>query len=54
MKEFIEEVSKMDWDNICDLNKKDPNLSCNNFFNSVTYLLDEFAPFKKSLKMSIS
>ena len=23
------------------------NHSCNNFFNSITYQLDEFAPFKK-------
>ena len=37
----------MNWDNICSLEKNDSNLFCNNFFNSITYQLDEFAPFKK-------
>ena len=46
-REFQEEVLKMNWDNICYLKQNDPNLSCNNFFNSITYLLDEFTPFKK-------
>ena len=44
---FEEVVLSMDWDNICSLEKNDPNFSCNNFFNSITYQLDEFAPFKK-------
>jgi hypothetical protein len=49
-KEFEETVLNKNWDNICDFEKKDPNLSCNNIFNSITYQLDEFAPFKKVIK----
>ena len=37
----------MNWQNISNLQSNDPNLSCNNYFNSITYLLDEFAPFRK-------
>ena len=37
----------MNWENICNVQSNDPNLSCNNYFNSITYLLDEFAPFRK-------
>ena len=37
----------MNWQNICNFQYNDPNLSCNNYFNSITYLLDEFAPFRK-------
>ena len=40
----------MNWQNICNLQSNDPNLSCNNYFNSITYLLDEFAPFRKVTK----
>ena len=40
----------MHWDNICNLKKNDPNLSCNNYFNSITYQLDEFSPFKEVTK----
>ena len=35
---------------VTNLNANDPNLSCNNFFNRISYLLDEFAPFKKVTK----
>ena len=37
----------MYWEEICNLEKKDPNSSCQNFFNGITYLLDEFAPYRK-------
>ena len=37
----------MNWQHICNLQSNDPNLSCNNYFASITYLLDEFAPFRK-------
>ena len=30
-----------------DINQKDPNRSLNYFYNSITYLLDEFAPKKR-------
>ena len=46
-REFEETVLKMNWQNICNLQSNDPNLSCNNYFNSITYLLDEFAPLRK-------
>ena len=34
----------MNWDNTCNLEKVDSNLSCNNFVNNITS--HEFAPFK--------
>ena len=46
-REFVETINSMNWVEICDLNRHDPNFSCNNFFNTITYYLDEFAPFKK-------
>ena len=46
-REFEELVLSMNWDNICSLEKNDPNFSCNNYFNSITYQLDEFSSFKK-------
>ena len=46
-REFEETVLKMNWENISNEQSNDPNLSCNNYFNSITYLLDEFAPFRK-------
>ena len=49
-REFLETVINFDWVNICNLNADDPNLSCNNFFNIITFLLDEFSPFKKVTK----
>ena len=49
-REFEEEIVKMNWENICSLRKRNPNFSWNNFFNSFTYQLDEFAPFKKVTK----
>ena len=49
-REFLETVINFDWVNICNLNADDPNLSCNNFFNTITFLLDEFSLFKKVTK----
>ena len=49
-REFEEVVLSMNWDKICNLEGNDPNFSCNNFFNCITYQLDEFAPFKKVTK----
>ena len=37
----------MIWQNICNLQSNDPNLSCNNYFNNITYFSDEFVPFRK-------
>ena len=46
-REFVETIHNMNWVEICNLNKLDPNFSCSNFFNNIIYHLDEFAPFKK-------
>ena len=32
------------------MGKNDPYLSCNHFFDSINYQLNEFAPFKKVTK----
>jgi len=49
-REFSEALNDMNWDLICNIEMNDPNLACSNFYNSVTYLLDEFAPLKKVTK----
>ena len=49
-REFEDEILNMDWESICNLSRNDPNLSFNNFFNSITYQLDGFAPFKRVTK----
>ena len=50
-KEFYEEViTKVNWELICQLNKKDPTLSCSKFYETITYHLDEYAPLKKVTK----
>ena len=48
--EFIKAVSDLNWDTIVKLEQKDPNISFNSFYNNITYLLDEFAPYKKVTK----
>ena len=45
--EFRKEVNQIKWDVIVKLDLKDPNLSLNNFYTNLTFLLDEFAPYKK-------
>ena len=40
-REFCEDISNMNWDRICDLNENDPDLSMKNFFDAITYKLDE-------------
>ena len=45
--EFRKEVNQINWDVIVKLYLKDPNLSLNNFYTNLTFLLDEFAPYKK-------
>ena len=50
-REFHDEVvNKINWDQICDLDKNNSNNSCNNFFNTFFYHLDEFAPYRKVTK----
>ena len=46
-KEFEEIViNGSNWEQICDLKKHDPNLSCKNFYDT-NFHLDEMAPYKK-------
>jgi len=52
-REFEETIVKMNWEDICNIEMNDPDLSCSNFFNEITYLLDEFAPYKKVTKNEI-
>ena len=42
--EFKEAIDRLDWEST---NQKDSNRSLNNFYNSITYLLHEFAPMEK-------
>ena len=49
-REFNEAVYNMNWDLICNMESNDPNVSCSNFYNALTYLLDEFAPLTKVTK----
>ena len=47
-KEFKEMViNGSNWEQICDLAKHDPNLSCKNFYDTINFHLDEMAPYKK-------
>ena len=48
--EFNETILNLDWDDIVKLHNNDPNFSFNKFYNTITYHLDEFAPFKKITK----
>ena len=52
-REFSESLDIMDWNKICNLELNDPNLSCKNFIDGITYLLDEFAPYKKVTKKEL-
>ena len=47
-KEFEEIVIiGSNWEQICDLVKHDPNLSCKSFYDTINFHLDEMAPYKK-------
>ena len=48
--EFKKAVNELNWVNIVKLDLKDPNISLNNFYKNLTFLLDEFAPYKKVSK----
>ena len=45
-REIKKEILNMNWINICKIDENDPNISWNNFFNSLTYQLDEYAILK--------
>ena len=40
----------MNWEQICNLEKKESELSYRNFYDTFTYSLDEFAPYRKVTK----
>ena len=48
--EFEQAVNNFDWNLIVNIDQKDPNLSINNFYNSIAYILDGFAPLQKVTK----
>ena len=46
--EFEETViNGIDWDEICKLRLRNPNVSVKNFFDTLSFHLDEMAPFEK-------
>ena len=52
-KEFNETLFNMNWDRILLISESDPNTSMNNIHQHINYLLDELAPYKKTLKKRI-
>ena len=47
-REFNDEViSKVDWNNVCKLNQKDPHFACKIFIDTLNFHLDEYAPYRK-------
>ena len=49
-REFQEELNRVNWEEILCLNQKDPNLSMNNLYKTLVYILDEHAPYRKISK----
>ena len=52
-REFLEAIHNINIDDVLCLDYKDPNISIENFYNNINYILDEFAPFKKLNKNDI-
>ena len=53
-REFNEEViNKVDWNNVCKLNQKNPDISCKNFYDTLNFHLDEYAPYRKVTKKEL-
>ena len=52
-REFNETLLQINWGDILALDMNDPNLSLNNLYNHVNFLLDEFAPYRKLNKKEI-
>ena len=48
--EFSRSLYQLDWENIVKIEDRDINASYSNFYRSITFLLDEFAPFYKVSK----
>ena len=50
-REFNDEViHKVNWDEICQMSFNDPNVSCKRFIDTLTFYLDEYAPYRKLTK----
>ena len=52
-REFLEAIHNINIDDVLCFDYKDPNISIENFYNNINYILDEFAPFKKLNKNDI-
>ena len=52
-REFIEILDNTNWIPIIAIDLNDPNISLNNFYHHINYLLDELAPYKKLTKREI-
>ena len=52
-REFGNELNTIDWDSVLLIRDQNPNISISNFYDSITYLLDEFAPYKKMSKKEL-
>ena len=52
-REFLEAIQNINIDDVLCLDYNDPNISIDNFYNNINYILDEFAPFKKLNKGQI-
>ena len=46
-REFLEAIKNINIDDVLCLGYKDPNISIENLYNNINYIMDEFAPFKK-------
>ena len=46
-REFLEAIQNINIDDVLCLDYNDPNISIDNFYNNINYILDEFASFKK-------
>jgi len=49
-REFNETLNSLNWNKLLCIDKNDANLSLNQFYDNINYLLDECAPYKKLSK----
>lgn len=40
-------IHKLNWDEICQLSLNDSNVPCKNFIDTISYHLDEYAPYRQ-------
>ena len=53
-REFNDEViNKVDWNNVCKLNQKNPNSAFKIFYDTLNFHLDEHAPYRKVTKKEL-